>query len=186
MTLLRIAGLLLCEFVSFGQGQVWFSNHVPGLIDAPITVAGSDSGPGPAFSVQLVVLAGDGGSPSARPLMPFSTFLPAGMGGKADTDRYWRAGFVDFTGLTAGSQATVMVRAWLTSLGSFEAAEQAATANYRPFGTSAPFKVFVPGDTPASFLVGLQSFSIGPLPEPSVFSLGCLGCVIWVIGRRSR
>jgi len=163
--------------VSFGQGQVVFANRVTGVFDSPVTVCGSNplGGPGPEFSAQLF-LQGAGGS--LTPLLPISTFNPAGIGAAAIADRYWVQQTVDVPGVLPGSQAVFVARVWLTSLGSYD---QAFLAR----GESLPFSVVVGGGLlPPANLTTLQAFSLGCIPEPSTIVLATLGGVALIIFRR--
>jgi hypothetical protein len=161
---------------SYGQGQVVFANKVGTAVDAPVFIQGTQTGPGPNYSAQLYLSSGGSLTPLGTP----AAFRPAGTGSAAIADRYWVNQTVDVTGVAAGANATFVVRAWKTSLGTFDAAK-ATGAN---FGESAPLTIAVGGETlPPANLVGLQGFTIA-VPEPSVIALGVLGASALLLRRR--
>ncbi len=168
---------------AFAQGQVVFANKVGNQVDAP--VIGNPVfnpriiGPGPDFSAQLFLRGTDG---SLTPLLPASTFYPAGTGAAAIADRYWKSQTVDVP-VPPGTVATFVVGVWRTSLGSYEAAKASGLS----FGQSAPFSVAVGGGIlPPANLTSLQAFTINALitPEPSSLALCALGAVLLVGPRR--
>jgi hypothetical protein len=178
--------VLLTTAACFAQGQVNFANRVGAsgsILDAPVTIEGTQDGPGPDFSVQLLLQGANG---SLTPLLPISTFNPAGPGGAAISSRYWAPKTVDIPGHFAGENLNFVVQSWLTSQGSFNA----ATAK----GRSGPFAVVIggvaqdpntPPSTPAN-LVNLKSFTVFAFPEPSTITVGLLGAAVLVLFGRSR
>jgi hypothetical protein len=169
-----LVGLVLLQGTSLtclAQGEVVFANKVGTAIDAPVTLTGSNPlvGPGPGFTAQLLLQNNDG---SLTPLVPTSTFYPAGpSGASVIADRYWIPQTVPVPGIPPGSEATFVVRAWLTSAGSYALAD----ALFCAAGQSSPFTVALGSDQTPANLTTLQAFTIGWVPEPSVFSLGLLG-----------
>ncbi len=170
--------LLLAGMNCFGQGQVLFANRVLAgqILDAPVTIAGTQEGPGPDYRVQLLLV---GAGNSLTPLLPVSQFYPKGAGGQPISSRYWLAKDVIVPGFYAGEEATFIVRAWATAFGSYEAAFSSGTA--ASYGTSEPFVARVAGRVfndnappiPPTAMVMLKSFVI--VPESSPISLGLLG-----------
>jgi len=174
--LIALAAVMITA-ATYGQGQVVFANRVVGTFDAPVTVEGSNPlrGPGSGFSAQLY-LVGAGGA--LTPLTPIQTFRDAGTGTAAIADRYWPQTTVDVPGVASGATANFRVRAWQTSLGTYDTA-----ANAR--GQSADFAVAVGGGTlPPANLTTLQSFTVSIVPEPSVIALGVLGASALLLRRR--
>jgi hypothetical protein len=161
---------------SYGQGQVVFANKVGTTVDAPVTVLNSNPtvGPGDQWSAQLFLSANG----ALTALTPATTFRKAGVGPAAIADRYWNTQTVDVP-VAPGSDATFVVRAWQTSLGSFDA------ANGKASGQSDPFTVTVGGGTlPPSNLTTLKAFTVSIVPEPSIIALGVLGASALLLRRR--
>jgi len=168
---------LLTTVAGFSQGQVNFANRVGSggsVLNAPVTLAGSQNGPGPDYSVELLLSANG----SLTPLTPISTFNPAGTGAAAISSQFWAAKTVDVPGVFGGQSAIFVVRAWKSSYGSFAAAFAAGET-----GASDPFTVTVggagqdpsvPPATPAN-LTTLKSFTVSVVPEPSTIALALLG-----------
>ena len=175
--LIALAAVMITA-ATYGQGQVVFANRVGAAgLDAPVTVLGSNPsvGPGATWSAQLYLSSGG----SLTALTPASTFRAAGTGAAATADRYWVNQTVDVPGVASGGNATFVVRAWQTSLGSYDAAVGKA------WGESAPFTVSVGGGTlPPANLTTLQSFTVQVVPEPSVIALGVLGAAALLLRRR--
>jgi hypothetical protein len=175
--LIALAAVMITA-ATYGQGQVVFANRVTGVFDAPVTVLGSNPlrGPGSAFSAQLYLQPAGGGA--LVPLTPIATFRDAGTGAAAVADRYWPQVAVDVPGVAAGGNATFVVRAWQTSLGTYD---QAALAR----GESAAFTAPVGGGTlPPTNLATMQAFTVTIIPEPSVIALGVLGASALLLRRR--
>ena len=87
-------------------------------------------------------------------------------------------------GIPPGNPATVVMRAWLTSLGSFDQAK----ASFENFGSGESPPLTIPslggGLLPDSNLSGLQGFRIVDSPEPSTIALGILGGSLLLLWRR--
>ncbi len=169
----------LATVSAFAQGQVVFANKVGTTVDAPVFVFGV-SGPGPNWTAQLWLQEVGG---SLTPLTPTSTFRQRGTEGIGlVADRYWEAKLVDVP-MQPGADATFVVRAWVTSLGSFDGAK----ASGGGWTESAPFVVNVGGGTlPPANLTTLKSFRVF-FPEPSTITIGLLGAAALVMfGRNSR
>jgi hypothetical protein len=175
--LIALAAVLITAS-SYGQGRVNFATKVGTDVDAPVFIAGTQTGPGPDWSAGLYL--SQNGSLTA--LTPTVTFRPAGTGGAAIANRYVAGQVLDVPQITPGNAATFVMRAWLTSLGSFDAAK----ASGGGFGESAPVTIAAlgGGQLPESNLTGLQSFTVVPVPEPSVIALGVLGASALLLRRR--
>ena len=181
--------VFLTTVTCLAQGQVNFANRVGAggsILNAPVLLLGTPSGPGPNYSVQLLLIANN----SLTPLTPVSTFNPPGTGAGAISSQFWAPKTVDVPGVFGGQQATFLVRAWLTDFGSYGGA---IAAGYG-YGASDPFTVTVggagsdptvPPATPAN-LTTLKSFNVGNPPEPSTITIGLLGAAVLVVFKRRR
>src|SRR5678816_1700015 len=99
--LIALAAVLITA-ASYGQGQVNFANRVGAggsVLNAPVTIQGTQDGPGPNYSVQLLLSANN----SLTPLTPVSTFNPAGTGAGAISSQFWAAKTVDIPGVLGGA-----------------------------------------------------------------------------------
>jgi hypothetical protein len=168
---------------SYGQGQVVFANRVTGVFDAPVMYGDTGHGPGPGYTAQLYLQPAGGGA--LTPLTPVGEFRPAGTGTGAIADRYWAVAggnnLVDVP-VASGANATFVVRAWKTSLGTFDAAK----ASGSDFGESSPFTVAVGGGTlPPANLTTMQGFTVVAIPEPATIALGVLGAAALLLRRRN-
>src|SRR5678816_151345 len=130
--------VLLTTVSCFAQGQVNFANRVGAggsILNAPVTITGTQNGPGLDYSVQLLLSANN----SLTPLTPVSTFNPPGTGAGMISSMFWAPKTVDVPGVFGGQSATFVVRAWKTSLGSYGAALAAGGG----YASSDPFTVVV-------------------------------------------
>jgi len=167
----------LVTVASYGQGvgTVVFGN-LGGGVNAPVLYGDTQKGPGPDYTAGLFLQGG------TTPLAT-SPFRAAGTGAQAVLDRYFTTvGSVDVTGTAPGGSATFVVRAWKTSLGSFDAAKASGV----DFGESAPVTVATLGGglNPPANLTGLQGFQVVAIPEPSIIALGVLGASALLLRRR--
>jgi len=170
-------------------GTVSFNTRIPGVVDAPVSFGDANGpGPGDTWSAGLWSV-GTGGTLTPIPAS-FTTFRPVPAGGNALLAKYvTTVGTVEVPGTTTGGNATLRMRAWQTSAGSFDAASGNVTVNGQPFlqrGESADVVVTGLGggpSTPAN-LVGLQGFTIPLVPEPTTLTLGALGAAALLIRRR--
>jgi hypothetical protein len=179
---------VLVTVASYGQGQVNFANRVGAggsILNAPVTLQGTQEGPGPDWSAQLLLV---GANNSLTPLTPISTFAKAGTGPAAIASQFWAGKTVDIPGHFAGENLNFVVQSWLTSQGSYDAAVKAGGG----FGTSAQFAAVIggaaadpntPPSTPAP-LTNLKAFTVVPVPEPSIIALGVLGASALLLRRR--
>jgi hypothetical protein len=181
---LQVALATFLASASYAQGQiaqVLFANKVGKAVDSPVTLTGTNPilGPGPGWTAQLFLEETDG---SLTPLTPTSTFRPPGAGAAYIADRYWIPKIVDVPGINPGEQAIFVVRVWLTSAGSFEAALPSGF-----IGGSSPFTVFVGGGLlPPGLMTTLQAFPAIAIPEPSALALSVLGSSALLLLRQRR
>src|SRR5262245_10230837 len=120
-----IAGLLVAfavgcfSPVSRGQGTVQFITQVPRIVDAPVRLWNGDP-PGPAYAAELVRVLPDG---AVLPIPGSLTrFQDPGPGGNLVLAGYIVPVTVSIPGVPAGGSVTLRFRAYLASVGSFEAA----------------------------------------------------------------
>jgi hypothetical protein len=166
----------LVTVASYGQGQVVFGN-LGGGVNAPVMYGDTGHGPGPDYTAQLYLQSGA----TLTPLEPSTVFRAAGTGAQAVADRYLTTKTVDVPGVTPGNPGTFVIRAWKTSLGSYDA----AFATKADYGFSTPVTVNVGGgQLPAANLTGLQGFTVIAIPEPSIIALGVLGASALLLRRR--
>lgn len=165
---------------ALGQGSLNFNNRVTAAgVDAPVTLAGTGAGVmGPDFVAQLYVLNPSSGSLEAVGSPAAFRTTAAGAG-------YLSAGTVTVSFLAPGADATVMMKAWAAADG---ASFEDAFAAKGTVGQSGSFTVALggagtPPSTPAD-LVGLQSFQVQAVPEPSTIALGLLGLAALALRRR--
>jgi len=175
-----LALTLVSSFAQGEVGQVVFANRANG-VDAPVTLpllhpGDPLQGLGEGFTAQLFLQ--DNPARSLTPLVPTSTFYPAGAGGDPTSDRYWRPQIVDVPGVAPNTPATFLVRFWQTSAGSYDG------ALFR--GQSAPFVVTVGGGLlPPANLTTLRAVSVAFVPEPSTVPLALLGLAGFALYSRS-
>jgi len=179
--LLIALAVALVTAASYGQGTTGavVLGNLGGGVNAPVMLGDTGHGPGPDYSAQLFLQSGT----TLTPLTPPTTFRPAGVGAQAIADRYLVTVPIDvIPGTTPGGSASFVLRAWKTSLGTFDAAK-ASGAN---FGESAPVTVasLGGGTLPQANLVGLAGFTVLTTPEPSILALGVLGASALLLRRR--
>src|SRR5262245_14940878 len=162
--------VLLTAVPSFAQGQVNFANRVGAngeIVNAPVTLNGTLSGPGPDYTAQLFFLQGANGS--LTPLIPTSSFgtdlsLPSAIRGQ-----FWQAKVVDVP-VQPGTPTTFVVGVWRTSAGSYDAARAAGDA----FSSDIFIVPVGGGNLPPADLTTLRAFTV-VYPEPSAITIGLLG-----------
>jgi hypothetical protein len=176
-----LLALLLFSGSCLAQGTVNFNTRVPGLLDAPVTLLATGEGPGPAYTAELV-LVGPGGSITPIP-QSLTTFRPIPTAGISSPMKYVvPVPVVEIPGTTVGSSAILRFRAFLTSAGSFNA------ANAYQKGQSSDLTVPVLGgpNNPAN-LVGITGFILPPIPEPSTIALfGLAACAFVLLNKSGR
>jgi hypothetical protein len=169
----------------YAQGTVDFRNKNAGLtppFDVPIyDVDGTTKLSGANFLAQIYFSATQNGSfaPITDPAAPFRTGGGAG---------YWNYG-TDFTrvltGIAAGTAAWIQVRVWDSTAG---ATPDAAKLGGGKWGDSNIFSVTTggSGNPPAvpATLIGMTSFQLQQVPEPSTIALGVLGLGALLLRRR--
>jgi len=178
-----VIACMLAGISAYAQGTVNFNNRVPAAatpVDAPIyDVGGTTRLSGTGFYAQLYGAAVGGTLAAIGDPLTFSTGRPG----------YVLATGVDTTraipGVTPGGNAVVQIRAWSAASGStYEAALAAGGA----VGSSDTLTLVTGGGGsppgPPADLIGLQSFSLTAIPEPSTLALGLLGAALLVIRRR--
>ena len=189
MNSIHVALTVLLTTVScFAQGQVNFANRVGAggsTLNAPVTSFGTQNGPGPDWSVQLMLV---GANNSLTPLVPISTFNPAGTGAASISSMFWAPKTVTIDGHFAGEALNFEVRAWRTVAGSYDAADlnsrgQSDVFSARLGGVSQDPNT--PPSTPAN-LLNLRAFTVGNPPEPSTLTIGSLGAAVLVMFGRRR
>ena len=177
--LIALAAVVVSVATTFAQGTVSFNTRIPGVLDAPVEI-GAVGGPGPGdlWSAELVAIQGGN-----TVLVPQSktTFRTVPAGGNAALAKYVNTiGTVEIPNTTVGGSATLIFRAYKTTAGTFDAADQFSR------GASPQFTVTGLGGgtvTPAN-LVGISGFVIPVVPEPSTIALGVLGAAALLLRRR--
>jgi hypothetical protein len=186
----------------FAQGQVQFKNFVPSAgVDAPVYldfVGGFRlNADNPMWRAALI-----GGPATATPTSfqglgtlqtlynPYSTvpwlhFVSwSGGDGYVETT-LWDARAVP--GVDWGGQALVQMVAWEGPYTTWDEAYSAAMQGSVRIGFSDPLTIGLPSsvtDPSLTYLVGLQPFAIGLVPEPTVFALAGLGAGMLLLYRR--
>jgi len=176
----------------YGQGTVNFANSAATAVTNGI--AGGRVAAGTVFKVALYYLPGDLSAPTTADfdngtIIATSGFFAAGL---------YNAGVQTApTPAPGGGNGWFQVRAWETAFGATYAA---AVANTTPqggrlalVGTSNILRISALGNpnppaTAAAALTanGLQTFTVNPVPEPSVIGLGVLGIGALLLLRRRK
>jgi len=185
--LLTAAVLVATGLAAYSQGTVNFNNRVPSAtpaIDAKIIAENGAGLDGAAWLAQLYFAPGNAAESSLQAVsiapVPFRTGAAAGY------IAVGAAGERILTGVALGGDATVQIRAWNAAAGAtYEVASAAANGifgksnlvNVKTGGVGAP-----PG--PAADLVGLQGFTVHPVPEPTTIALGLMGAGLLFLRRR--
>lgn len=174
--LIVAAAVGLTAFGALAQGYFNFGNRVTiAGIDAKVFAPdGTTPLDGTAYMAQCYV-GTDAGS-----LAPVGAALPFRTGGAAG---YITSTIVTIPTIAANTVVTVEMRAWEAAAGTSWEAAQAAGGM---FGSSNPITLTLAGaPTPPPDMVGLQSFSLQAIPEPSTLALGMLGAAALFLRRRS-
>jgi len=175
--LLVTLAAVLVSVSTFAQGTIVFNTRIVGQVDAPVWAPGGTgtTGAGSLGTVNAqLFLVGAGGV--LTPLTPATTFFTTATA----ANRYVQipSSNVTVPGVAAGSQATVVLRAFNGA--TFEA----STIN----GQSAPITITLGGQPPTgaplqpAVLSGLQGFEL--VPEPSTLAFGLLGAAALLYRRR--
>jgi hypothetical protein len=197
-----------CAVSVFAQGTIVFGNHIANSVVAPIF--GPEPGnPGQViqgntangFPVGTTVYTGLGlgthptdfmgtftvelwAGTSAASLAPVAgaqaSLITLGFFATAGTP-------VAIPGIASGSTATLELRAWDNKGGTITTWAAAVAAGDLA-GQSAPFTsaALGGGPVPPPNLVGLTSFNVHAVPEPTVFALAGLGAAALLIFRRRK
>jgi len=170
-------------FVSLGalaQGTINFANGAPG-VNAPITDASGALAAGTGFVAQLWAGATAGSLTAVSPTATFATGASAG---------YFFGGSRTIPGVATGSSAFIQVRVWSSGFADWASAFAAYTANNPAAQIGGDL---VPawaspnlggGPTPPANLIGMQSFNLRAVPEPSTIALAALGAAALLFRRR--
>jgi hypothetical protein len=179
--LVLIAALAVATSAGYAQGLINFSNYVPGSGLTP-KIFQSD-GTTPLDGTYLAQLYAGTSASSLTPVGTAATFKTGAGAG------YFTGGGVAIPLTVIANPAAggvFEVKAWLATAGtSYEAA--LAAGNNNTFGASTPFTLasIATAPAPASNLIGLTSFSLVGVPEPSTLVLGVLGASLFLLRRRS-
>jgi hypothetical protein len=166
-TIVALLALVGTTVATFGQAQVVLAN-LSGPVDAPI---GTSTGANPGPDARAALYLAD----SNTMVTPATTFLDF-----AGFEKYLNQVTLSIPGNT-GQAVNVRVRAWMTTGPGGAATWEAAGSR----GESTVFSV-TPTVAPATppDLVGLTSFNISIVPEPSTIALGVLGAAALLLRRR--
>jgi PEP-CTERM motif-containing protein len=176
--LFLLAATLTVAANVLGQGVIIFVNS--GSPDAPIRngVTG-DLLSGTAFQVQLYGFQANASESSLLALKTPTTFFTGLLAG------YFNGGKVTNSYVLPGEVGTFQVRAWSSPYSSYEEALLYADGNPNVLlGKSDVFQAQT-GASSGSGLIGLQSFTIDPIPEPSSLALLGAGAAIIFLWRRN-
>ena len=177
----NLALALVCiaaNLSAYGQGTILFNNRVTGQVDAPLSRT-DGTGAGAGVMAQLFLVSSAGAAQTYIPLFPMTTFRTTSAAASYYVQQ--PASPVVVPGIPAGSQATVVMRAWEgggtydDSMIRAQSVPVTITLGGIPPGGGAPI--------PDAVLVGLQ-FVI--LPEPSTGFLGLLGAAALLFYRREN
>jgi hypothetical protein len=179
--LILLSRLLTCA--AFGQSSFELRNSHPPLVDAPVFDASSVPLAGTNYLAELW------GAATPDSLAPLQLVT---KGGVRHIAPFGNNGYI-ISGESSLSVPSVppfgwawlQLRAWDARLGATY--EEVATLNLGGYGESPIF--YAQGDTPLAEpprlpapLIGLQSFNLRPIPEPSTAVLLALGgmCLWWI------
>jgi len=193
--LFSLVALTLASFGALAQGTLNFANGAGGSppVNAPVfDTDGTTKLAGAGFIAQLYAGAVGTAWDSLTAITPtavFATGLNAG---------YFFGGAIPVTGVAAGSSAAAQVRVWNSAFATWNAAWAAyqagnPTAKVGVSGwnggpalptTTLTTPALGGGPTPTPNLVGLTSFHLYSVPEPSTIALGVLGAAALLLRRR--
>lgn len=171
---------MLAAVGAYAQGTVNFANvggGAAGSVNAPVTNSVSGARlDGATWVAQLYAGTSAG---SLTPQGATANFLTGAQIG------YFTGGQRTITGIAGGAQAVLQVRAWNIAAGSTY--ELAAANPAGIIGSSSPITITLgtPPATPPN-MVGLTSFGVAPIPEPSSIALGLLGLGAVALFRRRK
>lgn len=183
----------------FAQGTIVYYNRITGSVVAPVyglevpdptvsKIGNSQTYTGPALAgagYTASLWAGAAGTAAnALTLVPDSLkgFRTGGFAGAIDNSGQ----LIAIPGVGEGSSAALQLRVW-DNLGGTITSWEAALAAGVAAGSSAVFdSLALGGLAPAPNMVGLESFNIYVVPEPSTFVLAGLGAAALLIFRRRK
>jgi len=170
---LTFLSFLLIAVGALAQGDLNFAGRIRELYDAPVFLCDGTPAAGDQYRVQLYA------GVTVNSLAPIGDALPFRTGAAAG---YWTATARTIDTVDATGHVYVQIRAWATAAGpTFEAAAATGVG----FGFSNIITVIPQvAPTPPADLVGLASFSITCIPEPSTVLLAVLGSVPFLLRRR--
>jgi len=164
------------------DGTVNFVNKNGSIVDAPITDALGAKLLGAGYVAQLWAGPVGGTLAAVGDPIPFRTSTAAAG--------YWSGAARTITGVTAGADAVIEVRAWRLAAGdtysaAFGSQDPNPVGNY---GLSLPITIKTggagePPSLPAD-LAGLGGFQLKAVPEPSIIALGLVGAGALLLRRR--
>lgn len=188
-TLVLGMALLASTALSYAQGTLNFANGAAG-VNAPVWAYGSTSSAaiaGNAYAVDLYFGPAGITDPLSPQLTSAGLLVNFGTGASAG---FFFGGTRTITGFAPGTSISVQVRVWDMTAGNSYAAALSSGAFSNPaghYGYSEPIQVALGGGTiPNPNLVGLQSFSLQLVPEPSTFALAGLGAASLLLFRRRK
>ncbi len=200
-TLITLAVAVLAATCTYGQGTVNFDLSVFGTGGTQVRVRDLDgltSIAGTGFLAQLYAAAGSSIPEAGLVAVGKPVFMRVGLGAGwnqisgvgPDGTTPSKAVFVFDAANPAGTPggpATVQMRVW-ESGGNNTSTYTDAIAGGRKFGKSNVFTVASTGNPPATppNLVGIQSFNLQVVPEPSTIGLGILGASALLFLRRRK
>lgn len=173
-SLIVAAAVGLVAIGALAQGQITVGNRVTGKVDAPITDDKGVKLDGAAYLAQAYV------GKTADSLAPVGAALPFRTGAAA--------GYITSTATTIanapdGTPLFVQLKAWAAAGGtSYEAAY--AAGKLAGFSNIVPVTAAEAPNLPQP-MVGLTSFALAAIPEPSILALGMLGAAALLLRRRS-
>jgi len=193
--LLSLACALVAGVSAFAQGTINFNNGAAG-VNAPISAVYSTTKlAGAGFIAQLYAGAAGTAWNSLTAITPTATFGTGVSAGYLTSAS--GAGSRTITGVPTGSTAAFQFRVWSANFASWDAAWAAyqagdATAKVGVngwSGTGLPDTVLTSpalggGATTPPNMVGLTSFRLYAVPEPSTIALGVLGAAALFLRRR--
>jgi len=194
--LLSLAFALAAGVSAFSQGQINFSNGAAG-VNAPIfDTDGTTKLSGAAFIAQLYAGAAGTAWDSLSAITPTATFGTGASAGYLTS--VLGGGFRTIGIVPVGSQAAFQFRVWSANFATWDAAWAAYQGGDLTVkvgvngwaGTGLPSTVLTStalgggASTPPN-MVGLTSFSLQAVPEPSTIALGVLGIGALLLRRRN-
>lgn len=198
--ILALAALTALSVSAFGQGQIQFNNRVTTttpVVDALIRDAAGMPASGTNFRSALIGGSTAGTPTTAASLGTLNLLASPTTGATWVTFRTGAAaGYVAVgtdsardSGLPYNTMGLFQVVAWQGTQNTWAEAYQAWKAGQINAGFSNPIlsgTTTGPTDLAVPSLIGLTSFSIVPIPEPSSFALAGLGAAALLIFRRRK